>query len=253
MADIPVNTPEDLKGGDTLRASWLNKVKNGYRGLSVTPPLQITNNSFGGMISHGQHVPNVRWGTVFAPYVWSDATYVQVYPTNYTENANGIFTNIVSTDASAIINVYVTNPIISDVSVISDVTKAISLFSDDIIAYSWFGDHKGIMLGGGGGAGLGTAVDPTELLPASFEGTSDAATDTWLVTSDYSPKDGVEYKMTTRVMYDDTGEEILYGFYRTFTITTLGNVLSISGETRYVIDAPEDCGDAEIISGKEWL
>lgn len=250
MADIPVNAPEDVKEGDILGATWLNKVKNGYRGLSVAPPLQITNNSFGGMISHTQHKPEVRWGTVIAPYVWSDATFVQVYPTNYTENADGVFSSVISTDDSAKIDVYVTNPIVSDVSIISDVTKAISLFSDDIIAYSWFGDHKGIMLGGG--AGLGTAVDPTELLPASFEGTSTAAVDTWLLTSDYSPNDGVAFKLTTRIMYDHASEEILYGFYRTFTITTLGNVLSIGSETRYLIDTPEDCGDVEILNGGAW-
>ncbi|MCH8325364.1 MAG: DNA-directed RNA polymerase subunit beta, partial [Bacteroidetes bacterium] len=100
-----------VKEGDILGATWLNKVNNGYLGLSVAPPLQITNNSFGGMISHTQHKPEVRWGTVIAPYVWSDATFVQVYPTNYTENADGVITNIISTDDSAKIDVYVTNPI----------------------------------------------------------------------------------------------------------------------------------------------
>ena len=248
MADLPKNKPsKDIKAGDIISAKWLNKVKNSEV-VSVAAPLTMTVNANGKVISHGEHGPAVRWGSVVSDYVWSDATYVEVFPMKYTEASTGISSSIITSDTDSKIKVYVTNPIASDVTEVSDITKGITLKTSDIISYMWFGQRCGTMMGAVNG--LGTAVTPTEILPTSFEGTSDANSDTWDITSDYGSYDGVKFKLTTRTLYDEDEGEILYGFYRTFTVTNKGNIINISSETRYIIDEPVDC-DTDV-DGGSW-
>ena len=39
--------------------------------------------------------------------------------------------------------------------------------------------------------------------------------------------------VTTRVVYEPTGNQIIYGFKKTIDINEKGNIINISGETRY--------------------
>jgi len=78
------------------------------------------------------------------------------------------------------------------------------------------------------------------LLPATYEGSETAQTDSWDRASQ-GANAGVSIKMTTRVVYNDSGDEKLYGFYRTFTYDSAGMLAAISAETRYTIDEPVAC------------
>ena len=107
----------------------------------------------------------------------------------------------------------------------------------------------------GAGAG-GSNVNPYAMAPTP-EGDTDvgietADTETWDRTApqenpdnegadptDYT--DGVELMVHTRTAYDDTSDEILYGFYRTLTFDSTGALALISAETRYIIDTPGEC------------
>ena len=75
---------------------------------------------------------------------------------------------------------------------------------------------------------------------STFEGNETAQTDTWNV-SDQGENDGVKVYLTTRLVYNESGDEVIYGFYREFKYDSSGRLLSISAETRYTIDTPVDC------------
>ena len=89
--------------------------------------------------------------------------------------------------------------------------------------------------------GEGTAENPKEILPTSLEGSETAQTDTWDVDNQDSGYDGVKIKITTRVVYNEAGDQILYGFYRELTFDSIGRLKEISAETRYNVDTPEEC------------
>jgi len=89
--------------------------------------------------------------------------------------------------------------------------------------------------------GLGTNNTPESILPASYEGTETAQVDTWDRDDQDEGEDGVAVKLTTRIVYNDAGDEVLYGFYRTFTFDSIGGLATISAETRYAIDTAGDC------------
>lgn len=75
------------------------------------------------------------------------------------------------------------------------------------------------------------------------EGAEAADTDTWDIADQSSgtPTEGCSIKMHSRTVYDHTGDKKLYGFYRTMTFDGDGRLELISAETRYEIDAPDDC------------
>ncbi len=76
----------------------------------------------------------------------------------------------------------------------------------------------------------------TDLGPATPETTETAQSDTWTA----GTANGVTIKMLTRVVYDHASDAILYGYYRTFTYDQHGMLYSISAETRYTIDDPDE-------------
>lgn len=78
-------------------------------------------------------------------------------------------------------------------------------------------------------------------LDVTGEGTETADTDTWDIEAQDASKHGVTLSVTTRVVYDDTSDETLYGFYRTLTFDGAGRLVAISAETRYTVDAPVVC------------
>jgi len=86
---------------------------------------------------------------------------------------------------------------------------------------------------------LGTADSPVTILPEDYE-TETAQSDAW-DRDDQGETDGVEIRLTTRVAYNDAGDELVYAFYRTFTFDSLGVLKAISTETRVLVDTPGPC------------
>ena len=84
-----------------------------------------------------------------------------------------------------------------------------------------------------------TCDTPLELY-STFEGSETTQTDTWDV-SNQGENDGVKVYLTTRLVYNESGDEVVYGFCREFKYDSSGRLLSISAETRYTIDTPVDC------------
>lgn len=87
---------------------------------------------------------------------------------------------------------------------------------------------------------VGTAETPYEMLPVP-EGTETADTGTWDRDNQPEGYDGVSIRLSTRDGYWDAGDEVFYGFYRLFTWNSIGLLVTISAETRYIIDTPEEC------------
>ena len=89
-------------------------------------------------------------------------------------------------------------------------------------------------------ADSGTCDSPLAMY-SSFEGSTTAQSDTWDV-ENQGVNDGVKSYQHTRTAYaHDDANPILYGFYREYKYDSVGNLLAISGETRYTIDAPDLC------------
>ena len=86
---------------------------------------------------------------------------------------------------------------------------------------------------------VGTSESVAVILPSTFE-TETAQSDTWDIT-DQGDNDGVQVRLQTRMVYDDTSDEILYAFFRTFKYDNIGRLISISAETRVTIEIPEEC------------
>jgi hypothetical protein len=87
---------------------------------------------------------------------------------------------------------------------------------------------------------LATADTPYAVLPATFE-TAAAQTDTWAIGSQPAGTDGLTIRVQTRTAYDDAGDETLYAYHRTLTVSADGRLLAISAETRETVDVPEEC------------
>jgi len=56
-----------------------------------------------------------------------------------------------------------------------------------------------------------------------------------------SSYNGLELTMLTRMAYDDTGDEVLYGYYRTLKFDQTGRLFEVGVETRVTIDTPDAC------------
>jgi hypothetical protein len=87
----------------------------------------------------------------------------------------------------------------------------------------------------------GTLASPATL-GSNAEGSETASTDTWTRDGTTSGTNyaGVPLDMwtVTRVVYNDTGTQVLYAFVRKMSFDSLGLLRSVSAETRYVIDTP---------------
>ena len=53
--------------------------------------------------------------------------------------------------------------------------------------------------------------------------------------------DGCTVNVISRVAYNHAGDKKLYGFFQTLTFDATGKLADVSTETRYEIDAAEDC------------
>jgi len=82
---------------------------------------------------------------------------------------------------------------------------------------------------------LGVTPEGTETADVSTGYNSDGTWD-W---DDQDPaKGGVTIKLTTRVVYNEAGDQIVYGFHREFEWDTNGFLVHIGAETQYTVDVP---------------
>ena len=86
----------------------------------------------------------------------------------------------------------------------------------------------------------GNVSSPDDINPASFE-TETAQTDTWDRENQTGNASGLEIDLMTRMAYNDTGDQKLYAFYRTFKFDAMGRLATVSAETRVTVDTPEAC------------
>lgn len=92
-----------------------------------------------------------------------------------------------------------------------------------------------------GGLTRGTSDVPYDMLPATPEASESAQADDWEQASPSAGSDGVTIKVITRIVYDDTSDEALYGYYRELLFDSAGLLVSIGAETRYTIETPGAC------------
>ena len=88
-------------------------------------------------------------------------------------------------------------------------------------------------------AHAGTFVTPDTL--GSTGETEAANTNTFNRASPTTGTDGLSYTRLTRMAFSDTGDQTLYGYYRTEVYDSLGKLVTVSAETRVAIDVPEVC------------
>ena len=84
----------------------------------------------------------------------------------------------------------------------------------------------------------------------TYEGKETAESDNWIRSDTILSDTGVVMPITTRIVYNHTGDEILYGFYRKLTFDSAGNLEFASDEVRYEIDTPSDC--TATLNGGSW-
>jgi hypothetical protein len=85
-----------------------------------------------------------------------------------------------------------------------------------------------------GGVAHGNVTSPTTL-GSNVEGSETADSTSWTWTNGGPP---VEVWMQSRTVYNESGDQKLYEYFRKWTIDTQGFVYSISGETRVIVDTP---------------
>ena len=86
----------------------------------------------------------------------------------------------------------------------------------------------------------GTFENP-DAIGTTPEGSETADTDTLDLDNPTADTDGATIKLHSRTVYNDTGDEVLYGYYRTLTFDSAGLLKQISAETPYGIDTPGAC------------
>ena len=91
---------------------------------------------------------------------------------------------------------------------------------------------------GGGGARIpGTFANPKPLGDDDPHNET-ADTETWDITNQGS-NDGAVAWITTAIVYNEAGDQILYEFRRPFTWDSDGRLVSIGAETRITTETPE--------------
>ena len=83
--------------------------------------------------------------------------------------------------------------------------------------------------------------DNAPTIGAASEGSETAATDTWDRENQVVGQFGLDEWYVSRVVYNHSGDEVLYKFMRMKTFDSLGRVITVSAETRVSIDVPETC------------
>ena len=87
----------------------------------------------------------------------------------------------------------------------------------------------------------GDAKNGTEV-GGSLEGSETADETTWDREAQEPGALGIVVPVMTRIVYNHDGDQTLYAFFRDWTIDYLGQLVSISAETRVEVDTPvEGC------------
>ena len=99
-----------------------------------------------------------------------------------------------------------------------------------------------MQLAAGLGRPAGTCGSPADMLPtaADFE-TEAAQTDTWERESPPANTDGLTIRIQTRTAYNEAGDQKLYAYFRQLKFDSTGLLVSVSAETRVVVDTPDPC------------
>ena len=82
--------------------------------------------------------------------------------------------------------------------------------------------------------------DSPATIGSAAEGSETADTATF-DRADQGTDDGLTITVLTRLVYNHTGDEILYGYFRTFAFDSTGRLVEVSAETRVTIETPEAC------------
>ena len=90
-------------------------------------------------------------------------------------------------------------------------------------------------VGGGGGGGVPSQADTNTTLGDGTEGSATAGSTTW--TAD-GTKGLVEWYVSRVAYFDTATTPVLYAFLRKRTVAADGRLVSVSGETRVVVDTP---------------
>lgn len=80
-------------------------------------------------------------------------------------------------------------------------------------------------------------ANTVQLGPGGVEGSEAALEDTWQ--SSNAEGDGLELGIVARVVYDETGDKIIYAFLRNMTFDQFGLLYSVGAETRVTVDVGE--------------
>jgi len=92
------------------------------------------------------------------------------------------------------------------------------------------------------GRPAGTCGSPADMLPAAADFETEAAqTDTWERESPPANTDGLTIRIQTRTAYNEAGDQKLYAYFRQLKFDSTGLLVSVSAETRVVVDVPEAC------------
>lgn len=97
----------------------------------------------------------------------------------------------------------------------------------------------------GAGTGLDENGDPLpryDLDPADF-GSEDEDAKEWDITSQGEEHRGFQLSVTTRVVYDAAGLQILFRFKRLLSFDANGHCVSVSAEVRQEVETPADCAE----------
>lgn len=91
------------------------------------------------------------------------------------------------------------------------------------------------------GFAKGTSDNPDIMGPTPEGSESASVSPSASASASADTTDGKQLNVITRVVYNEAGDEILYGYYRTLLFDSVGLLVSVSDETRYTIDTPGAC------------
>lgn len=101
---------------------------------------------------------------------------------------------------------------------------------DDVLIYN----GSAWVPGEAGQASVASPGTVVTTIGAASEGDEDASADTWVA----GGGTGLAEWYVSRLVYDDTGDEVLYAFLRKRTYDSAGRLYSVSAETRITVDTP---------------
>ncbi len=231
---------------DALSADEWNRVTKLIEGLSnlrVSPPLRMIQNPQGAVISVAPSGAGYFLGELVddgpgAPGNYTDQRY-WVKEQKITNSGEADTTDLTYADEDTDTALWITATnlaeVLSETHFLPDDDNfqviVFRAWDQEPIARYYFYSLGDVELG---------VTDAHDMSPTP-EGTETADTGTWARDNQPANKDGVDIKVHTRSVYNDAGNEILYGFWREFTFDATGRLVALSLETRYIVNTPDAC------------